>query len=165
MVLIVGLGVLLPDPSMRYFLFQLGIYNTLLVMAVFIYIYSTIKPLIMDQRIVLAKRLWIVVGCLWIINPIILIGAWFSPWPPVIFQFWDLFRLKLFFNLILMVYITVRYPEAVLISHAQLNRALNVYSSVISLHTEKEVQDFGMSSLVAYIKQIPRELIDKSADI
>ena len=85
--------------------------------------------------------------------------------PDLLFQFWEFNRFLYLLGTIFLVFIAIRYPEAVLISHAQLNRALNVYSSIMDLKTEKEIQDFGMSSLVAYIKQIPLGLIDKSADI
>lgn len=85
--------------------------------------------------------------------------------PDLFMQFWEFNRFLYLVGTIFIVYIAIRYPEAVLISHAQLSRALNVYSSIMALKTEKEIQDFGLSSLVAYIKQIPLGLIDKSADI
>ena len=142
------------------FLWQLGGWIMFLTFATLIYVYSTTKPLIMDKAIILAKRLWIIFGCMALITASMIILSL-----SLFMQFWELNRFLFLLATIFLVYIAIRYPEAVLISHAQLNRALNVYSSVVSLKTEKEIQDFGMSTLVDYIKQLPLELLDRSADI
>ena len=151
----------LPDMwDIFLFLWQLAGWNMFLTFSCLIYAYSTTKPLIMDKGIIVAKRLWIIFGCMTLITASMIILS-----PSLLMQFWEFNRFLFLLGNIFLVYIAIRYPEAVLISHAQLNRALNVYSSIMSLQTENEIQDFGMSTLVAYIKQIPVGLIDKSTDI
>ena len=141
-------------------LWQLAGWIMFLTYAFLIYAYSTTKSLIMDKSIVIAKRLWISFGCMALITASMIILS-----PDLFMQFWEFNRFLYLVGTIFIVYIAIRYPEAVLISHAQLSRALNVYSSIMALKTEKEIQDFGLSSLVAYIKQIPLGLIDRSSDI
>lgn len=121
------------------------------------------KPVIADRRINNAKLLWIIVACMWIINPLLEIGSWpvIGLWPWVNL-FAPVFRLKQVLNVAILVYIALRYPEAVLISKAQISRAVNVYETVISMESDVEIKEFGMSSLVDYLKQVPREILEES---
>lgn len=143
-----------------FFLWQLAGWTTFLTLAFLIYTYATTTPLINSRGIIITRSSFILFGCVGLVNNFLVML-----WPPLILENWELSRVLWFVGLSTFVFIALRYPEAILYSHAQFSRALNVYSSITSLQTEKEIQNFGLHSLVAYIKQVPIELIDKSKDL
>ncbi|MFX0208961.1 MAG: hypothetical protein ACFFDT_23455, partial [Candidatus Hodarchaeota archaeon] len=61
--------------------------------------------------------------------------------------------------LAVIAYTTLRYPEAILLSKVQLIRAFSLYQSIQTLQTHKQVREFGLVSLVEYLKKLPPEII------
>jgi hypothetical protein len=127
-------------------------------LAIFIYVYLTTDYAIIDKRIKTARNLWIIAGATGAIYPILILGHGFSLWTmePL---FPDLFTLMALF---LIGYVTIRYPEAVLLSQVQLARATNLYQMIAALESEEQILQFGITHLVEYIRRIPPELINQA---
>ncbi len=125
------------------------------VLSLFIYVYLSTKYVIIDNRVRIARNLWIVAASLGCMRPILILGHNFSLWTtdPL---FPNLFNL---IGLAVIAYTTIRYPEAILLSKVQLIRALSLYQSIQALQTHEQVQEFGLVSIVEYLRKLPPEII------
>ncbi|MFX1506746.1 MAG: hypothetical protein ACFFDC_11650 [Promethearchaeota archaeon] len=122
----------------------------------FILVYASIKPVVKDRRTDTARILWVIVGFSWCVDFILKLVAF-----DFFIEIFLFIQLKRLFTSLVVVFITVRYPEAVLISQPQIIRAVNLYQSIKSLETKQDTQNFGMASLIDYIDRIPAELKNK----
>lgn len=128
----------------------LGLFFALAVECLKIYIYvRTELVLPTDHKLRRVRILWIVSACILAICYIFLL-----PWSYN--EIFALIAVILFY--IVLNYIVIRYPEYVLISSVQLIRARNLYDKISSLQTSAEIQEFGLKSLVDYLKSIPSDI-------
>ena len=117
--------------------------------------YLTTRYVIIDDRIRIARNLWIDAASLGCMRPILILGHNLSLWTtdPL---FPNLFNLL---GLAVIAYTTIRYPEAILLSKVQIIRAMNLYKAIQSLQTQKQVHEFGLASIVKYLKKLPPEIV------
>ncbi len=93
---------------------------------IFILVYLTIKAVIRDKGVSNAQIFWIIVGCSWIIISVLIVGGLLSLWQGnIVVENFELFQLKNLITSIVIVFITIRYPECVLMSKPQIVRAVN----------------------------------------
>jgi len=136
-----------------YFLLADGFF--LFVMSLAAYIYFTMKPVVKDRRIKRAQYLWVISAVFADIRPILLLGHLFFLWT-------SLYIINIIFNLftaITIAYVTLVYPESVVLSHAQIVRASNLYQRIQTFSSDFQVREFGMASLVDYIQKIPSDIL------
>ncbi|UCE12666.1 MAG: hypothetical protein JSV04_10790 [Candidatus Heimdallarchaeota archaeon] len=119
-----------------------------------IFAYKIVNPPYPSQRIVLTKRMWLVV---WIL--VLGFAIFEIPW---ILDYFDFITVALSYFLIVLAemisaLIAIFIPESMLISHAQLLRAHKLYEKLQQLKSKEEIAQFGMESLVKYLKSIPEE--------
>ncbi len=138
------------DYSVWVFLGNMGTSMAFLYLFVFLFAYVTVKPVIKDSRTRNARIIWLIFGCSWVLT--IIPGLIFesNPW----FENYELLQIKMILEQLGLILISIKYPESFLISKLQVTRAINLYKKVLSLDNEKEIQDFGMNSLVEYINKI-----------
>lgn len=122
-----------------------------------VYAYTTVEILIKDRRVERARKLWILVGLLLILYPIVQIGETYSVWGSN--DIYSIIEIISTAGLLLVAFIALKYPEFVLISKIQITKALNLYTKVTSFQAD-QIDEFGMKSLVNYLRQIPPELIE-----
>ncbi|MHA2247083.1 MAG: hypothetical protein ACXADY_19215 [Candidatus Hodarchaeales archaeon] len=122
-----------------------------------IFIYLTVEHIIVDKRVTRARNFWIITAIIFLIPPISTLGVWWNIWVgnPLIAIISNITN----FAIIFVAYIVIRYPESVLISKVQVVRALDLYKTVQSTTSNDELKEFGMPTLVNYIKKIPPELL------
>ncbi len=144
----------------------------LLALMIGVLAYVTTKQVIEDERVRRAKNLWILGVLIPIIYYIEMILSWLSYWPyywaslpyePIGFHL-VVRTIGLFsaiFGIIIIAYVTIRYPEAIIFSYAQLIRASKLYQEIASLKSGRPIQEFGMDSLVKYLKSIPPQKLAK----
>ena len=147
--LLIGTGLQSLIPLIRELPKYIGLVSTF----AFILVYASTKPVVKDRRANTARILWLIVGFSWCIDFILKLVAF-----NFFIEIFLLVQLKRLFTSLVAIFITVRYPEAVLISQPQIIRAVDLYQSIKSLNTEQAIQNFGMASLIDYINQIPAEL-------
>ncbi len=109
-----------------------------------LYSYLTIKPFVSTDRIILAHKLWIIA-----IIATVVYFVMSLPWAPQI----AFLNALLILTFILIAYIAIRLPEAMIITEVQVHRAIHLYKKVQELTTAKAVKDFGMPELVKYLKE------------
>ncbi|UCG04090.1 MAG: hypothetical protein JSW11_08895 [Candidatus Heimdallarchaeota archaeon] len=121
-----------------------------------IFVYLTSKQEIDDKRVKIARMLWIISGCFLLLAPlfgiIYVMSGYANVWEDLMYVF-------SLVGILLIAYVTIRYPEAVLFSHAQIIRAFTVYEKVVSLKSGDPIHEYGVSALVDYLKRIPQDLI------
>ncbi|MFW9991678.1 MAG: hypothetical protein ACFFD4_06430 [Candidatus Odinarchaeota archaeon] len=141
--------------------------NRVLAMSFALYVYLTTPPLIQDRRVLTARKLWIISIGLFIVYGIIhvygitTIGNSTVYMETFFLRSW-LSQLSVITNLsgfIIIGYTTIQYPEAVIFSKSHVIRAMDVYKSVISLKREDSIREYGVQSIVDYLKRIPPELV------
>lgn len=147
--LLIGMGLQPLIPLLLELPNYIGLVSTF----AFILVYASTKPIVKDRRTDTARILWVIVGFSWCVDFILKLVAF-----DFFIEIFLLIQLKRLFTSLVVVFITVRYPEAVLISQPQIIRAINLYQSIKSLETEQDIQNFGMTSLIDYIDRIPSEL-------
>jgi hypothetical protein len=123
-----------------------GIYVGMLVL----YAYAKLELASIDKRSKLAKRLWLYAICLWLLFHFIAL-----PWR-IYSNYFDILFLV---ALILVSYIAIFIPEAMLLSKIQIYRASNLYAKVLKLKSENEIKAFGMDALLNYIQNLPPNII------
>jgi cytochrome b subunit of formate dehydrogenase len=122
-----------------------------------------------------ARKLWIIIAIsflihglsgilkmfyLFLLYTVVFPASWLIDLLANLFNF--LFDLAVLFNLlgaIILIYTVIQYPEAVIFSKAHLLRALDVYEKILALEPGKQVENFGMTTLVDYLKDIPPEIL------
>lgn len=112
-------------------------------------IYTKIKPIVKTKQIIKAKQLWILAWIIFLIwNIIIMLPL--SPNFPV----------GLLFVIIttLFLYIAWKYPESMVLSHAQSIRAIKLYDLVNTYKKIDDVHNVGLESFSDYIKLVYEEL-------
>lgn len=127
-----------------------------------IFIYSTVDNIIIDKRVKRARNFWIITAITFLIPPIcsMCVDLNILDFDSVIFPFLAIISNISNFAIIFVAYIVIRYPESVLISKAQVIRALDLYRTVQSYTSSDKLKEFGMPTLVNYIKNIPPELLE-----
>jgi hypothetical protein len=128
----------------------LGVLFGIYVGIVVIYVYAKLELVSNDKRGILARRIWLYAASLWILFHV-------SALPFRIFH--QYFNILLLLALILVSYIVIFVPEAMLLSKIQIYRASELYNKVLSIKSEKEIDDFGMHSLLDYIKNLPPNIL------
>jgi hypothetical protein len=122
-----------------------------------LYLYITMDIPIRNKKAILLRRIWIVTLSTYLTQPLLDIanGLYITNIPNhvVLTQF------IVVITLILVTYITVFNLEGVLLNHTQLFRAFKLYKRIENLKTSEEIDEFGMASLVRYMKSIPPELM------
>lgn len=73
------------------------------------------------------------------------------PWAPKT----DLINSLLLLSLLLIVFLSIKYPESLLISQTQVIRALALYEKV----NARIVPEIGMDSLVEYLQNLPDSVV------
>ena len=148
-----GAGVMIADGFMLFSTSHRIICQLFFIYAfcVALYIYITIKPVVSTDRITLAHRLWIVA-----IVATIVYFVMELPWLPQI----AFVNALLIVNFVLIAYIALRLPEAMIITEVQVGRAVRLYKKIQKLTTPKALKDFGMPELVKYLKNVPPELFE-----
>lgn len=130
-----------------------------------IFIYSTVEHIIVDKRVKRAKNFWIITAILFLIHPICELAFLWNLYSsdmaiaPLIGIIQNISNLAIIF----VAYIVFRYPESVLISKIQVVRALDLYKTVQSSTSSDELKEFGMPTLINYIKNIPPELLETAS--
>ena len=148
-------GVILHSTSYTFLSTLYSLYST----GILLYAYITIKPQYPSQKVVLAKKMWIIVASL-----IFVYSLCGIPW---IYNYFNSimamnFNFSLVFVLIAEIMcacIAIFIPESLLISHVQLMRAHKLYEKVQGLKSSEEIARFGMETLVEYLKSIPIQLM------
>ncbi|MHA2248370.1 MAG: hypothetical protein ACXADY_25710 [Candidatus Hodarchaeales archaeon] len=125
----------------------------LFVMLLFIYVNLTTPFIIkMDHRVKVARNLWVSAGLIACIPPILVLGHHFSLWT-VSEVIYNTFYLL---GLINIAYVSIRYPESLLLSYVQIARAHNLYKTIQTNNMQKE---FGISVLIEYLQKLPKDII------
>jgi len=130
----------------------LGILFFQFVLLLLIYSYMSITVVHDSPRVKKSKRLFVIswsVFLLWTI----LISPWFA----------ELFALPnalLIITIVIVSYISLELPEAVLISHSQLYRAKGLYDIVIQ-NTKNPARNSRIEELVIYLRSIPAHYIQE----
>ena len=110
-------GVIIYSTAFRYW----GELYRLYSIGVLLYAYITVKPIIHSSKINLAKRLWILIWILLLIHAISLF-----PW----FDFTNIVDIFLIGGGLILAFISIRMPEAILISESQLIRLKELYDKI-----------------------------------
>lgn len=138
---------------------SLTAFNRIIVLGITLLVYSLTKQEIIDKRVNSARKLWILGGSFLVILPvlslIIIISGYSVLWE-------SLQVISNLIGLLIIAYTTIRYPEAVLFSKAQIIRALDIYPKALSMKLGTPVQEFGISALVDYLNKIPLEQFTKN---
>ena len=121
-------------------------------MVLFIYVHLTTSFIIkMDNRVKIARNLWVSAGILACLPPLLALGHHFSLWTTneIIYNLFYLI------GLINIAYVSIRYPESLLLSYVQIGRAHKLYNTIQTSSIRKE---FGSSSLIEYLQKLPKEI-------
>jgi hypothetical protein len=148
-------GIILHSTSYTFLTTLYSLYST----GILLYAYITMKPQYPSQKVVLARRMWIIASCLilmYCISGIPWISNYLNSITAMNFNFNLVFVL---IAEIICACIGIFIPESMLISHVQLMRAHKLYEKVQGLKSSKEIAQFGMETLVEYLKSIPKELV------
>lgn len=107
--------------------------------------YISIKPVLKTQQIIKAKKLWLIAWVLFLIWNIV-----------IMFPLQPSFPVGIFFVLItvLFLYITWKYPESMVLSQAQIVRAIELYDLVNTTKKIETIQNIGLESFSDYIKTV-----------
>ena len=134
-----------------FLLFIYGFYVT----ALFLYVYITTPPVSKNVRVHLVRKIWILIGFFVIFSPLMALGHLVGLWTgQLIFGV-----LSNLIAMLLIIFITLRYPESLLISESEIIRSGNLYTTVQNLNSVQEIKNFGMPQLVEYIKSLPTDLL------
>ncbi len=120
----------------------------------FFYSYVYVTPIKPTNRILFVRKANIFIGII-----LVTYGIWgiIAGFIPIINQ--ELFAIisgLLLFHLgVILIYIALRYPESMLITHVQLLRAKELYKEVQKIPPE----NLGQNALLTYLSSIPEEII------
>ncbi|MCE7735543.1 MAG: hypothetical protein GPJ54_11740 [Candidatus Heimdallarchaeota archaeon] len=128
------------------------VFYSLFAFFIMLYAYLTVDLAHKTSAIVRGRKLWLIA----IINSLLYFTA-ILPWVLIHIHF-DV-QIILSLGLILVAYVNLKIPEAMLMSHVQLTRASFLYHKVRKM-TEVEAQkQLGMESLVRYLQSLPQHLL------
>lgn len=138
-------NVIIYSTAFRYF----GeIYRTIIILFL-VWAYIKIKPVETSPRIIWAKRLWIISWLFVLIHAFSLF-----PWTNIT----DVVSIFLIISGVLIVFITLTIPEALLISHIQVYRLLKVYDSISKTDKTKYLSMVDQNKrLFDYLQSIQHE--------
>lgn len=121
------------------------------------YTYIKIKPIHPTKKIVITKRLWLIIWSLVFVYGILGLPWVFHFLSSIISSFSTIRFLLILIAEVLSAFIAIMIPESMLISQTQVLRAQKLYKQVQQFHSKQEIKEFGMESLVEYLKHIPKE--------
>ncbi len=121
-----------------------------------LYAYITAQPLNPTKEILKAKKIWIVVWVLLLIHAIVL----FPPFGDTALA--TLVGLSLIVAGILITYITLFIPEAILISRVQVQRVFDLYEKLEKASNEEEIEKLQIESLMLYLKSVKSALKEET---
>ena len=127
----------------------------LFALLLFIFVHMTVEPATRDSRIDFARKLWILAASLACIRPLLLIGHIFKLWtvtPTII-------NLSTLAGMVMIAYVTIRYPEALLLTQVQLVRAYNFYTKLKVSKSSISTTGYRFSSIVEYLQKIPEDIL------
>ena len=110
-------GIIIYSTAFRYW----GELYRLYAIGVLLYAYITVKPILYSEKIFLARKLWIGVWFCMLLHAISLF-----PW----FDFTQVVDIFLFIAGLIFAFISIRIPEAILISESQLLRVKKLYDKI-----------------------------------
>ncbi|MHA2363561.1 MAG: hypothetical protein ACXAC7_06360 [Candidatus Hodarchaeales archaeon] len=122
------------------------------------------KPIKDTQRVNRCILGWKLVGLLLMLCGVFNLFVWsfFSNVDQSIEFFWlNLFSLTLLFVMMVIVWMAVFFPEALLFTQAQILRAIDLYETIQNLDSDQAVKDYGMNPLIDYLKSLPPDLISE----
>jgi len=121
---------------------------------IFILVYLRIEPLNPTKEILLAKKLWI-----W--GAVIGMIAWIGILPGFLYS--PLIKLLPLISAIIVAYIVIRIPEAMLISYTQVLRASFLYAEINSKALGSYSPSYSMDRIIDYLNQLPTEILNLMA--
>ncbi|MHA2502900.1 MAG: hypothetical protein ACXAE3_08525 [Candidatus Kariarchaeaceae archaeon] len=143
-----GAGFSLADGTIIYSTshYLLGLVYWIYSSLILLYSYITTKPVFSSHRIRRGRQLWVLTWSILLMWAILLL-----PWAPKT----DLINSLLLLSLLLIVFLSIKYPESLLISQTQVIRALALYEKV----NARIVPEIGMDSLVEYLQNLPDSVV------
>ena len=117
----------------------------------FVLVYLRIEPLNPTHEILLAKKLWI-----W--GAIIGMIAWIAILPGLLYSPW--IKLLPLISAVIVAYIVLRIPEAMLISYTQVLRASFLYSEIHSKALGSYSPSYSMERIIDYLNHLPSEILN-----
>jgi hypothetical protein len=126
------------------------------VFSLILYIYVTTPFVVDTDRVRKIQKLWITAISLYLLRGLITLVYQLSSSDFV--DFYSMYSVFLLSSVALVAYIAITHSEAVLLSHIQLFRASKLYLKIVEMKSEGELIEFGMSSVVDYMKNIPPDL-------
>lgn len=124
-----------------------------------LYAYITAQPLNPTPKILKAKKIWIIVWVMILVHAIVL----FPPFGGYAI-FATVVGLVLIIAGILITYIALFIPEAILISRVQVQRVFELYEKLQKASNEEEIEKLQIESLMLYLKSVKNALKDESQD-
>lgn len=121
-----------------------------------LYAYITAEPLSPTPKILKAKKLWITVWIMMLLHAIVL----FPPFGATALA--NLVGLILIVAGILITYISLFIPEAILISRVQVQRVFDLYDKLQKTSNEEEIEKLQIESLMLYLKSVKNALKEES---
>ena len=119
--------------------------------------YTTSEPINPTEKILRAKRIWIVVWTLLLVHAIVL----FPPFGSTALA--SLVGWSLIIAGFLITYISLFIPEAILISRVQVQRLFELYEKLEKASNEEEIEKLQIESLMLYLKSVKDALKDDSS--
>ncbi|MFX0116452.1 MAG: hypothetical protein ACFFB3_18015 [Candidatus Hodarchaeota archaeon] len=123
-----------------------------LVACTFLYIYITQEPANPTPRIIAARRLWLLASLMNFAATGLLVF-----WPLEITT--ELVKVLVVAELGVISTVALKYPESMLLSHVQLNRALNLYEKVQALSEDYVPAEIGMNRVIDYLREISTDVM------
>lgn len=147
-----GAGLMLSDGTIIYSsaFRYLGELYRLYVIGIILYSYLSLKIFHPTDKIVTARRLWIVIWIFLLMHSI----ALFFP------TITNLVSVFLLIGGLLAVYIVIRIPEGLLLSHAQITRAMKVYEQIKSDNIHNEP---GIHTYLEYLQSVNEILMNNAS--
>jgi hypothetical protein len=135
--------------------------NRILALSFVIYVYINTPQPVTYTRVSTARKYWIIAGFAFLIFPIIKVGHMLLITPNIYLYTTAIANGFNLIAIIILAYITIRFPEAVLFSHSQLIRALELYDSVQASKSESSTTDIGIDLVTTYLNNIPSDILVK----
>ncbi|MHA2363781.1 MAG: PAS domain S-box protein [Candidatus Hodarchaeales archaeon] len=116
-----------------------------------LYAYITVKPVLPSERIRRARKLWIIVWIMILIHALSLF-----PWLNIT----EDVSIFLIIAGAFMLYLPIKYPEALLISHPQVLRIKELYYKIQDEKSLGENLGYTAESIFAYLNNIPSDFFE-----
>ncbi|MHA2365186.1 MAG: hypothetical protein ACXAC7_14600 [Candidatus Hodarchaeales archaeon] len=138
-----------------YFILADGFFFFVITLAA--YVYLSIDLVVKDKRVKIARSMWVLAALAASIRPILLAGDLFFLW-----QSNDtLNNLCNFITAVSIAYVTLRYPETMVITYVQIIRVSDLYQQVQVMDQNRIRQSFPLSTLSDYLNKLPSEIKDE----